>query len=271
MDHNIYQGGIGGPQMHDEGAVYSGKGKYQLHFLGTAKPKELTRGVIIAAVAIVLAILAFTTLLAGKQPQDFPHEIELRNAIGETLETAALKVGIKLSDMAETEPGVFRTSYRIKLDGVEFDLYFYENDGKCSGFAYKADYQADVKKASKDIYNALVNMRIKTFNKYPYYQYREDNVTYDVTRKNLRNHLENETVLLVKHPDDLTPSDARDPIRVYMDSLEASEDWEGRVGDYITRKAVLYAEKGAAYDKETQRVQLLFSYRIEAERIVKYA
>ena len=263
MEHNTYQGGIGGPQMHDEGAVYSGKGKYQLHFLGTAKPKELTRGVIIAAVAIVLAILAFTTLLAGKQPKDFPYERELRNYIGQSLESAAQKVGANLADMMETEEGVYKVNKRVKLDGVSFDLYFYEEEGMCIGYAYIADYKADVKKASKDIYNALVNMRIKTFDKYPYYMYREDNETYDVTRKNLLAQLENENVLLVKETYLLTEKDLPEPMKSLVEDLNIKR------GKKI-RDTVLYADKGVSYDSETQRVQIILSRKIEPRRELKY-
>ena len=266
MDQGMHMGNIGGPAFYEEGAAYTGRGKYRLHVLGTQTPKELTRGTIIAGVVIVLAVFLLATFLSGKQPKDFPYEIELINSIGQPVETATLKMGVPAANLAEKEPGVYFANQGIILDGVAFDLYFYEDAGQISGFAYIADYQADAKKAAKDIYNALVNFRIKSFDKYPYYLYREDNVTYEVTRKNLRNHLENEESLLVKYTSDLMPSDLRDPIRVYMDQLEAMEDWEGN----LIRKAVLYMDKGAAYDPETQRVQMIYSYRIEPVREAKY-
>lgn len=266
MDFNMFQGHTSGPVMVDNGAVRTGIGKFRIHFLGASNPKELTGRVVMIAIAVVLAVLLITSLLAGKEPKDFPNEIEMLNAIGQPLETATLKMGVPAANLTEKEPGVYVANQGIILDGVAFDLYFYEEAGCLSGFAYIADYQADTKKAAKDIYNALVNLRIESFDKYPHYLYREDNVTYEVTRKNLRNHLENEGILLVKQTSDLTPSDLRDPIRVYMDQLEAMEDWEGN----LIRKAVLYMDKGAAYDPETQRVQVVYSYRIEPVREVKY-
>lgn len=237
MDHNLYQGGIGGPQMHDEGAVYSGKGKYQLHFLGTEKPKELTRRVIIAVVAIVLAVLAITTLLAGKQPKDFPYEAKLRNAIGESLEAAAAEAGVKVADMTEIEPGVYLSGRKIKLDGVTFDLYFYGNDGICSGFAYYAEYQADAKKAAKDIGNTFINLQIKTF--VP----NGETEPVPVNLKNLQNELAKEVPLRIRHSADMTPSDM-----------------------VIDTAAVLYMDEGCGYDPETQRLQLVLSYRLEPKR-----
>lgn len=267
MSLNRHQGNIGGPVFYEDGAGYAGKGRVFLPFLGSEKsPKEITVRVVVIAVALVLAILLITSLLAGKQPTDFPYVIELLNSIGQPLETVTMKAGVSFSDIVEKEPGVYYANCGFPIDGVAFDLYFYEEAGCLSGFAYMADYQAEPKEAAKDIYNGLVNMRIETFDKYPYYLYREDNVTYEVTRKNLRNHLENEESLLVKHTSDLSPSDQRDPIRVYMDQLETMDDWEGN----LIRRAVFYMDKGAAYDPQTQRVQMIYSYRIEPARAGKY-
>ena len=270
QNDNMFQGSLGGPQVIEEGAVQTGWGKYRLQFLGTDKPKEITKRVVIGAVVLVFAILLIATFLGGKQPKDFPDVIELQNSIGQPLEDAALKFGVKVADMSEMEPGVYRSNKTIKLDGVTFVLYFYARDGVCSGFAYIAEYKADVKQASKDIYNTLINLHIKTFDMYTYE--REDNVTYDVTKKNIQKHIGDGNVLFVKHTYHSVASDynLNDPIGMYMVKLEASEDWEGRVGEYVTRKAMLYTDKGASYDPEIQRVQLMLSYRVEPEREVKY-
>ena len=267
MSPSKHQGSISGPVFYQDGAGYAGKGRFFLPILGTDKnPKEITVRVVVVAVVAVLVVFLIASLLAGKEPTEFPYELELMNSIGQPLETAAMKAGVSLTDMVEKEPGVYFANCGFPIDGVAFDLYFYEEGGCLSGFAYIADYQADAKKAAKDIYNTLVNLQIKSFDKYPYYLYREDNETYEVTRKNLRNHLENEGHLLVKHTFNLTPTDSADPVKAYIDALEAAEDWEGSV----IRRAVLYMDKGAAYDPETQRVQLLYSYRIEPVREVKY-
>lgn len=269
MSPNRYKGSTSGPMFYEDGVGYAGKGRFFLPLLGTDKsPKEITLRLVIGAVAVALVVLLVASLLAGKEPTEFPYALELLNSIGQPLETAAMKAGVRIADMVETEPGVYFTNRGFPIDGVAFDLYLYEEAGCLSGFAYIADYQADAKKAAKDIYNALVNLQIKSFDKYPYYLYREDNVTYEVTRKNLRNHLENEESLLVKHTRSSMASDFdyNDPIRVYMDQLEAMEDWEGNA----FRRAVLYMDKGAAYDPETKRVQLVYSYRVEPVREVKY-
>lgn len=271
MQHdNMFQGSIGGPVLQHDGAVQSGRGKYRLQFLGSENPKEITKKVVIGVVALVAALLVITSLLSGKQPKDFPNMIELRNSIGLPLEEAALKAGVKLTDMTEKEPGVFLSNKGIILDNVAFDLYFYARDGVCSGFAYVADYKADPKKASKDIFNTLINLHIKTFDAYPNVQ--EGNVTYEVTKRNIQKYLDDGNVLLVKHTYHSVASDYdfNDPVGKYMADLEASESWEGRVGEYVTRKAALYVDKGAAYEPESQRVRLVLSYRVEPEREVKY-
>lgn len=268
MEQNIYNGTIGGPVLNEEGAVQTGHG-YRLQFLGSDNPKEITKRVVIGVVAVALAVLLIATLLGGKQPIDFPDEMILLNAIGQPLEEAALKVGIKLADMTETEPGVYLSNKGIILDGVAFDLYFYAEDGICSGFAYIADYQADVKKASKDIYNTFVNLRIKSFAQFPELLNEEDRENLpEVTRRNIRKHLEDGNNLLVKHTYDYTPY--FENLKPFIEKIEAADDWEGRVGEYVVRKAMLYMDKGGAYDALTQRVQLVLSYRIEPDRAGRY-
>lgn len=237
MQQNMFQGHIHGPAMIDEGAVYTGKGKYRIQFLGSSNPKEITGRVVVISVAVVLIVLLISTLLAGKQPKDFPHEIELRNSIGESLENAAAEAGVKVADMTEIEPGVYLSGRKIKLDGVTFDLYFFGNDGICSGFAYYAEYHADAKKAAKDIVNTFINLRIKTF--VP----NGETEPVPINLKNLQTELAKEVPLRIRHSADMTPSDM-----------------------VIDTAAVLYMDEGCGYDPETQRLQLVLSYRLEPKR-----
>lgn len=245
MEQNIYNGTIGGPVLNEEGAVQTGHG-YRLQFLGSDNPKEITKRVVIGVVAVALAVLLIATLLGGKQPKNFPNVIELINAIGQPLEDAVLKVGVKLADMTETEPGVYFSNKGIVHDGVAFDLYFYAEDGICSGFAYKADYQAKPKKATRDIYNILVDMRIKEF--VP----NGETDAVKVTLKSLQNELQKETAVRI-NGGDIWDIDESDPIKVFMKQLERN-GWG---------HAVFYIDKGAAYDPETQTVQMIFQHRIE--------
>lgn len=265
MSPNRYKGSTSGPMFYEDGVGYAGKGRFFLPLLGTDKnPKEVTLRLVLGAIAVVLIILLVASLLAGKQPKNIPYEMEMLLSIGEPLESVALKIGVKPENMTETKPGTYFSSCGFPIDGVTYDLYFYVEEGKVAGFDYRAEYQADAKKAAKDIYNGLVNLGIEKF--VPYGE--TEPVT--VTRRNLQTELNKEKVFLVKYTTDLTPTDANDPMRVYMDALEAADDWEGRVGEYVTRKAVLYRDEGASYDPETQKVQLILSYRIEPERGLKY-
>ena len=261
MSPSKHQGSISGPVFYQDGAGYAGKGRFFLPILGTDKtPKEITVRVVVIAIVAVLVVFFVASLLAGKEPAEFPYELELLNSIGQPLETAAMKTGVSLADMEETEPGVYFTNSGFPIDGVAFDLYFYEEDGCLSGFAYIAEYQADTKEAAKDIRNALLNLDIETF--VP----TGETQPVSVNRRNLQRELDKETTFLVKRTSDITPVDSRDPMKAYLDALEAAEDWEGRLGEYVVRKAVFYIDRGASYDPETQKVQLVLSYRIEPQR-----
>ena len=264
MQQGNYQGHVGGPIMYEDGAVYSGKGKYRIDIPGSSIPKEITWRVVIIGIVVALALLMITTLLAGKQPKYFPNEIEMLNAIGQPLVTATLKMGVSPGFLTEKEPGVYFANQGIILDGVAFDLYFYEDAGRLSGFAYIAEYQAEPKKAANDIYNTLINLRITT------YVPSGETESVEVTKKNLREYLEGDNLLKVKATSNFTPSDPNDPIMAYMKALENAGDWEGSVSGYRVRKAMLYQDKGATYDPKSQKVQLVLSYRIEPEREVKY-
>lgn len=261
MQHdNMYQGTVGGPVLQHDGAVQTGRGKYRLQFLGSDNPKEITRNVVIAAVVVLLAIIVFATVLGGKQPKNPPYEVELRNAISQSLDEAALKVGVKTSEMTETEPGVYRSNKQIKLDGVIFDLYFYEEKGKLSGFAYIADYQADKKQAAKDICDTFINLGMTSFAP------EGEEHTVEINLKYLKEELAKDQVLRIWRTSNLRTDIANDPVNMYMKELEESEDWEGRVGEYLVRKAELYLDEGCEYDPKTQNLKLVLSYRIEPLR-----
>jgi len=261
MSPSKHQGSISGPVFYQDGAGYAGKGRFFLPILGTDKnPKEITVRVIVVAVAAVLVVFLVASLLAGKEPAESPYEVELMNSVGQPLETAAMKAGVSLTEMVEKEPGVYFTNRGFPIDGVAFDLYFYEEGGCLSGFAYIAEYQADTKEATKDIRNALLNFDIETF--VP----TGEAEPVSVNRRNLQRELDKEKPFLVKQTSNITPVDSRDPMKAYLDALEAAEDWEGRLGEYVVRRAVFYVDRGASYDPETQKVQLVLSYRIEPQR-----
>ena len=269
QNDNMYQGNLGGPTVVEDGAVQTGWGKYRLQFLGSDKPKEISLKVIISVVCVVLAVVLLATFLGGKEPKGFPDEVILRNAIGKPLEEAVLLAGVKVEDLTETEPGEYRTNKTIELDNVNFELYFYAIEGDCSGFAYIADYQADAKKASKDIYNTFVNLGIRHFDQHPEILNDEDREALpNVTKRQIRKYLEEGNLLKVKHTHDLDAYFA--DLRTFMDKLEGRPEWEGKVDGYLVRRAVLYLDKGGAYDPNTQRVQLVLSYRIEPQRETMY-
>ena len=265
MSHDMHQGYIGGPEFVEEGALYTGKGKYSLFVLGTSKnPKELTTRVVITAVVVVLAIILVTTLLAGKEPGVIPYQTKLYNALGQPLESALVNAGLKTAKLTQTADGVYTVEEDIKVDGIAFDLQLYVDDGLLSGFSYAADYEADAPKAAKDIYNILVALRIDS------YTLEAGAEPIEVNKKELRNYLADGKDLLIENEVNATPSELVGALRGYLETLETSEDWEGNVHGYLVRPAQVYLDRSIAYKQDTNAVKVLISYQIEAERPIQY-
>ncbi len=260
MYQDMQQGHIGGPAFYNEGAVYTGKGKYRIQFLGSDNPREVTKRVVIVAVAVVLAIILVATFLAGKDPTRFPYETKLHSAIGQPMEKALVNAGLKTAELTETDTGVYTLEDDVKIDGVPFDLQLYVDDGVLSGFAYTTEYEADTKKAAKDIYNILVDLRIDS------YTLEDGAEPIEVNRKTLREYLGQGNDLQIKTGVDITPSELVGALRQYLETLETSEDWEGNVHGYLVRPALLYLDENIAYIQDTNTVKIQISYRVEAER-----
>lgn len=248
MNKNMQQGKISGPQMYQDGAVYSGWEKFRMSFMGSSNPKEITGRVVIIALVIVLAVFIIASILAGKEPKPFPYSAELQNAIGQKIEIAAQIVGVDSTDLTEIEPGVYSTNCGFPVGSVAYDLHFYTSSGMLSGFAYVAEYQAQPKEAAKEIYDAFINMNANMRG---------------ISVKSLKEELDKEIPYQYAQTTEIIPSDEN------AQKFEGGEDWEYRVDEYVTREAMLYVDRSVSYDPTTQKVHLVYSYKIEPKRETK--
>lgn len=259
-----FQFSVKPPMFEDEGALHYSRGKFILSVSGVQKDKQVSERArniaIVSAVIVVIAILAITTVLAGKEPTNIPYEIELRSAIGQPMENALVNAGLKSAKLTETAAGVYTVEEDIKVDGIPFDLQLYVDDGALCGFAYTAEYEADAKKAAKDIYNILVDLRIDS------YTLEDGAEPIAVNKKVLRNHLEEGKDLLIENGMNVTPSELVGALRSYLQTLETSENWEGSVHGYLVRPAQVYMDRSVAYEQHTNTVKMQISYMVEVQR-----
>lgn len=261
MQHNMFQGHINGPVMAEEGAVYTGKGKYRLQFLGSSNPKELTRRAIIIAAVLVLAVLLAATLLAGRDPSEIPYVIQLNNAMGQPLDNALVNAGLKTAGLTEIQPGVYAVDVDVKVDGIQFDLQLYVDEGVLCGFAYTAEYEADARKAAKDIYNFSSSAGIDA------YAPVDGAEPVEISKKMLLEYLnQGKDILIEPDPVNITPSALSGALRQYLEELESAEDWEGNVHGYLVRPAQIYMDRKITYTQDTSTVKILISYSIAAEQ-----
>lgn len=258
-----FQFSVKPPMFEDEGALHIARGKFILSVSGVKKDKQVSERVrniaIVSAVIVVIALLAVATLLAGHQANRVPFEIQLRESLGQPLETVAENMDLKLDDFEQLSPGVYSVKDGCRLSGVPFGitLYFSENNALLSGFEYLAQYDASAGKAASDLYKIAIDLRLDKS---------ESDVLEGIklTRSGLIDYFKN-NALSVQHSNNVT-SFAGDSANLYLRQLEEQEGWEGRVGDYLVKKAVLYEDVDIQYSQETEKVYIQIAYVIEPDR-----
>lgn len=258
-----FQFSVKPPIFEDEGALHYTWGKFLLSVSGVKKDKQISEKrrniVIVSVVVVVIAMLVAATVLAGHQANRVPYEYQLRESLGQPLETVIQNMELGMDDLQMLSPGVYSVKGGCRLSGVPFELklYFGENDALLNGFEYLAEYDAGVAKAASDLYKIGIDLRMDVTKPSGL-----DGIK--LTRAGLKNHFENDA-LSVQQSSNFT-SFAGDSVEQYLRQLEASENWEGRVGEYLTKNAILYEDVDMQYTPENERVYIQISYVIEPDR-----
>ena len=253
------------PSFEDEGALHIGKGKFLLFMSGANNDKTISARkrliVTIIAVALVVSALLITTLLVGHQANQMPYETKLSLLLGSDLPTVTEQLELSQSEWTEKEKGVYQLNQPCKLSGVPFKLQLnFDQNGRMNGYSYKAEYDADYKKAALDLYKIAIDLNVLAY-------LPDDAPETDLRKSALKNQFNQGTPLILNVTSANTYENlGDDPVGKYLDDLEAAEDWPGRVGDYIVRQAVSYYEIRMEYTPETESVLIHIICQIEPER-----
>lgn len=258
-----FQFSVKPPMFEDEGALHYSRGKFLLSISGVKKDKQVSERVrniaIVSAVVVVIAILVIATILAGHQANRVPYEIQLRESLGQPIENVAKNMELDIGDFEQVSPGVYSLKDGCRLSGVPFSitLHFGEKDALLNGFEYLAEYDAGISKAASDLYKIAIDLRMDITKP-------EGLDGIKLTRGGLKDHFKN-NALSVQYSSNFTPF-AGNSAEQYLRQLEASEDWEGRVGEYLTKNAVYYEDIDVKYTPESERVYIRIAYVIEPDR-----
>ena len=255
--------GVKAPYFENEGALHMTRGKFILSISGVQKKWEATEKTkkiaMIAAVCLVFGVLVAATLIAGHQANSMPYEYLLSESIGQPLEAVSASLELSTDAFEQLQPGVYTVKDGCKLSGIPFGitLYFGEN-AELTGFTYLAEYEAGANKAASDLYKLGIDFRLKQLAQ-------EELANSDLTVRGLKAQFaEGKFVLRVEHNSSPTYSESQ--VYKYLRQIEASENWPGRVGEYVTANAMLYKDVELRYTPETETVYVQISYCIEPDR-----
>ncbi len=255
--------GVKSPYFENEGALHMTRGKFILSVSGVQKKWEATEKTkkiaIVAAVCVVLLLLAAATLIAGHQANSMPYKYLLSESVGQPLEAVAASLELSVDAFEQLQPGVYTVKDGCKLSGIPFGitLCFGEN-AELTGFTYLAEYEAGAGKAASDLYKLAIDFQLKRLAQ-------EQLADTDLTARGIKKQFETgEFALRIEH--NASPTYSESQVYKYLRQVEASENWPGRVGEYVTVNAMLYEDIELCYTPETETVYVQVAYSIEPDR-----
>lgn len=255
--------GVKAPCFENEGALHMTSGKFILSISGVQKKWEATEKrkkiAMIVAVCVVLTVLIVATLIAGHQANSMPYEYLLSESIGQPLEAVADNLKLSEDAFEQLQPGVYTIKEGCKLSGIPFAVALkFGEDAELIGFTYLAEYKAGVNKAASDLYKLAIDLRLKRLAQ-------DALADTDLTMHGLKKQFaDGEFALRVEHNSSPTYSESQ--VYKYLRQVEASGNWPGRVGEYVTVNAMVYEDIDLRYTPETETVYVQVAYTIEPDR-----
>ncbi len=247
--------------FNDEGTMWMGKGRWILPIPGT-RDKEISPAAKFGIVGACAFFVVFfiLTLWLGRPDYTYlelPHQQTLYNMMGRSLADVATSVGVNSDELIEVSAGTYKLPEGEIYAGIAFETTLRFEDGMLSGYFYTAGSPATAKKAAKDIANVAEMFSIKNI--------KLDDGTV-IHRSALRRYLaENNLPFSMQSKSGWTsgnlPQDAA--VTKYLQMLENDPNWEGRVGEYLTKRACYYEEMETEYDPDTQWVSIQIKYYVD--------
>ena len=250
------------PNFVDEGAMHFHGGRFIMPFAGPGASKEASQKAkkIITIAASVFVILAFAVaaFLSYQPNVQLPLEQELLSAMGKNATEVAAALELDRDDMQLVEPGLYFVNGGYKYAGVTFDilLRFEENEGLLRAFGYEATYQANVRKAAKNI--AAVAKRLLGDE-----IVLSDGTVMESERGQIRTYLEGTGTIAL---DQTARAFTGGALTEYIEHLENAEYYEGRSGEYLLKRAICYEDLHIAYDKAAEEAMIKVWFSIETDR-----
>ncbi len=232
----------------EDGAIHGPRGKYYLPVFGGGG-KTLTKGGTIALVSAVLAVIVLILATANYFSKDNTlTPIDYEHFLGMTRAAVAEKLEIEQEDMQYVSNGAYRLPHTITIAGINYPvmLHFEEQEGLLNGYSLSVAYSADNESAADNVQNLLKALG--------YGGITVDDVSFDQPVQITRSW-------------DLTPGERYyNSVRTYLDHLNESEHWEGRVAGLLAVPAHWYRDLDINYDPETNELSVVLKFSAQPRR-----
>lgn len=206
--------------------------------------------------------LAVASLLSYRKKVELPLRQVLLNSVGKPIADVAAQLEVSQEEMQQIEPDLYCVPAACEYADVTFDilLYFEENEHLLRAFGYAASYNADTEQAAESI-AAIVKVR------YVEGMTLSDGTVLEPEKEHLKTYLADHGAITV---DQTLDSTGNEVVSNYIDYLESTDYYEGKVGKYIKKHAIYYEDLYVDYQTDTQAVTIKLWCTIEADRKIDY-
>lgn len=252
------------PVYDDDGAIHFGLGKFILPIPGNAKEATEKGKKVLAIVACVLvAVLLIVAIVLGiEKKAEMPLRQELLNSVGKPIADVAAQLEVPQEEMQQIASGLYCIPAACEYADVTFDilLYFEENEHLLRGFGYEASYHAEADEATDSIAAIVKVLSMKEMTL-------SDGAVIKPDKKELKTYIADHGAITVNETLDAYGNEA---VWNYIDYLESTDYYEGKIDKYIKKQAVFYRDLNIDYQASTQTVTMKLWYTIETDRNVDY-
>lgn len=253
------------PFFHDEGAMHFGRGKFILPVFAPGTSKEATEKgkkiLTIVACVLVAVALVVATALGYQEKAAMPLREELLKSLGKPIADVAAQLDVTQEEMQPIELGLYRVPAACEYAGITFDvlLYFEEHEHLLRAFGYEASYNADKDQAAESIAAIAKALSVEEM---PL----SDGTVLEPKEKQLKTYFTDHGSITADQSSGWSSGPASD----YIDYLESTDYYEGKVGKYIKKHAIYYEDLHVDYQAQTQAVTIKLWCVIDADRKIDY-
>jgi hypothetical protein len=244
----------------EDGALHGPNGRYFLPVVTTGEGKKLTvTGAVVLAVSVAI-VLVIAFLGSDWLSKDYADALTYyEKLIGSSRETVFEALDVDQEDITEVSACVYVVADEIELYNMDFDLVLYldENTQLLRGYGYRRSYHTSPETSAKHVSDFVNKLGYK----------KPDGELLILEEAELLKGFTNKEEFHLNQSWNLTPgANVGGAVSQYLQELENSEDWPGRVAGLLAIPAAFYRDLDISYDPHDQILSIQLRYSAEARR-----